>query len=109
MYESPIKVIFEDAQRKYEDGIYQAIQKFDIYVDRDELLKALQYDRGQYEKGLADAARHGHWTHERLASTTGGTYPVIRCSVCKVAVPIFGSFPYCPNCGAKMDESEEEK
>ena len=57
----------------------------------------------------ADVAlvRHGRWMHERLASTTGGTYPISRCSECQNAMPFVWDAPYCPNCGAKMDEVDE--
>ena len=54
MYESPIKIITEQIKTNYEDGIFRAIQNIGINVDREELLKALEYDRGQYEKGFDD-------------------------------------------------------
>ena len=62
MYESPIK-IFESAidslskslVKDKEDAIVLAIhQQLGVDVDRGELLRALQYDRFQYEKGYAD-------------------------------------------------------
>ena len=53
-YESPIEVIYKDIQRRMESGILKAVQECNIHVDRDELIRALQYDRGQYEKGYAD-------------------------------------------------------
>lgn len=31
-----------------------AVQRVGVNVDKDELIKALQYDRGQYDKGYAD-------------------------------------------------------
>lgn len=55
MYESPIKIIIGQIKTNYEDAIYRTIQNFRINVDREELLKALEYDRGQYEKGYNDA------------------------------------------------------
>lgn len=54
-YKSPIEVMMSDAQLKFENGVYEAVQNVDIHVDRDELIKALQYDRQQYEKGWNDA------------------------------------------------------
>lgn len=54
-YKSPIEAIWKEAQLRFEDGVYQAVQGVDIHVDRDELIKALQYDRQQYEKGWHDA------------------------------------------------------
>ena len=50
-----------------------------------------------------EPVKHGHWTKEALASTSGGTYDVVRCSVCKDQIPLWKT-NYCPNCGAKMDE-----
>ena len=53
----------------------------------------------------ADVApvRHGRWTHERLPSTSGGSYAVVRCSACEYQYPM-AETRYCPNCGAKMDD-----
>lgn len=59
MYESPIEMIMEDIQtqivKQQENDIYQAVQKYGIVVDKEELIKALQYDREQYTKGYKDA------------------------------------------------------
>ena len=54
MYESPIKIITGKIQTQIDDEIYRAVQNVGINVDREELLKALEYDRGQYEKGFDD-------------------------------------------------------
>ena len=54
MYESPIKIITGNIQTQIDDEIYRAVQNVGINVDREELLKALEYDRGQYEKGFDD-------------------------------------------------------
>ena len=48
---------------------------------------------------------HGHWKHEHLASTSGGTYEVIRCSECGWAYPMFET-AYCPCCGTDMRPRE---
>ena len=53
-YQSPIDVIMGQMNTSYENGIYKAVQNAGVYVDKNELLKALQYDRGQYQKGYAD-------------------------------------------------------
>ena len=55
MWESPVNVIYGEMQTQIEGDIYKAIQNVGIDVDKEELLKALQYDRHQYEKGYADA------------------------------------------------------
>ena len=57
MYKSPIEII-HDIQSglvmQTEDGILKAICKVGINVDRNELIRALEYDRDQYAKGYAD-------------------------------------------------------
>lgn len=53
-YQSPINVIMGQMSMAYENGIWQAIQKVGMNIDQSELLKALQYDRGQYQKGYTD-------------------------------------------------------
>lgn len=57
-YESPISLIYENAQRQMqiqlENGVYSAVQNVGIDVNKDELIKALQYDRQQYDKGYSD-------------------------------------------------------
>lgn len=55
MYQSPIEIIFKDMETKIENAIIQAVQNVDIRVDKEELIRALQYDRDQYEKGRRDA------------------------------------------------------
>lgn len=53
-YQSPIDVIMGQMNISYENGICKAVQNAGVNVDKNELLKALQYDRGQYQKGYAD-------------------------------------------------------
>lgn len=50
-YKSPIEIIYGQMQAKMEGDIYKAVQSYDIKVDKEELLKALEYDRAQYDKG----------------------------------------------------------
>ena len=58
MYKSPIKIITGQIKTNYEDEIFRAIQNVGINVDREELLKALEYDRGQYEEGFREGEKH---------------------------------------------------
>jgi len=53
-WESPIDGIISNIQTRYEDGVIKAVQSVGFNVNKEELAKALQYDRGQYEKGRAD-------------------------------------------------------
>ena len=57
-YESPIRVThagdFMWEVVKNEDIMVMETVKMHVDVDKDELLRALAYDRGQYEKGYKD-------------------------------------------------------
>lgn len=86
MYESPIKVFQGNLEMQFEGEILKAVQRADITVDRDELIRALRYDREQYQKGFDDARK--------------GAVPVMRCKDCKhkgwVQEPCHGkSVDYC--------------
>ena len=59
MYESPIELfktepIVEQIQSQFDDMVYRGVVRAGVTVDKDELIRALQYDRQQYEKGYAD-------------------------------------------------------
>ena len=68
MYKSPIDVYITNIQtqllEQQENQIYQAIQKCGVNVDEVELIKALNYDRNQYQKGYNDAVKE--FTNELL-------------------------------------------
>lgn len=76
-WESPIDAMFSDMEMKLEGEVFRAVQRVGITVDKDELLKALEYDRGQYEKGYADA----------MAT-------IVRCEDCKY----YSEIPQTYNC-----------
>ena len=74
MYKSPIEIIYGQMQTQMEGDIFRAVQSYFPNVDKDELLRALQYDRDQYHKGYADGKRDAmeelvrckdckHWKH----------------------------------------------
>ena len=54
MYKSPIEVITEQINMQIENEVYKAVGNVGINIDREELLSALDYDRGQYTKGYKD-------------------------------------------------------
>ena len=54
MYKSPIDLIVGQMNIQFEGEVCKAVQNVGVDVDKDELLKALQYDRGQYQKGYND-------------------------------------------------------
>jgi len=53
-YKSPIDLIVNQMNMSFENEIFKAVQNVGVSVDKDELLKALQYDREQYQKGFSD-------------------------------------------------------
>lgn len=55
MYKSPIKVIQGELETQLEGEILKAVHRVGVTVDRDELIRALRYDREQYQKGFDDA------------------------------------------------------
>lgn len=115
MYEPPIKLIMGEMQTQFEENCMRAVQSYDFDVDKNELVKALEYDRNQYEKGYADGRHdavevvHGEWISLTECANAG-----VYCSVCnkKVWKEDYAlcnkknklRSNYCPHCGAKMDE-----
>lgn len=65
MYNSPIKIIYEEIARKrqvqMENDVLKVVQSYNIQVDKEELLKALKYDREQYKKGYQDGLNADKW------------------------------------------------
>ena len=70
MYQSPIEILTSDFELFVENEVYKAVQGVNVNVDKGELLRALQYDREQYEKGYADG----------IADARG---ELVRCKDCK--------------------------
>lgn len=70
MYKSPIEMLYKQ-RTEVDNMIYRAVLDVGVVVDKDELLKALEYDRGQYEKGYADALARDD------------VVEVVRCMDCK--------------------------
>ena len=60
MWESPINIleiqepIIEQFNKEREEMVFSQIWKIGIEVDKEELVKALMYDRNQYDKGYKD-------------------------------------------------------
>lgn len=102
-YRSPIDICVGQWEMTMENEIYKAVQRVDIQVDRDELIKALRYDRDQYNKGYADAVKEhrrptGHWKmifHD-------GNFKWIECSCCGHDIKSFNKLPnFCEECGSE--------
>jgi len=69
MYESPIEIIERATTFDLDSEIIKAVKSYGINVNKEQLVRALRYDREQYEKGYADAKA------EQLE--------IIRCKDCK--------------------------
>lgn len=58
MYESPIRLLVQQLEtnirEQQEKQIFEAVQKCGVDVNREELIKALAYDRAQYAQGYSD-------------------------------------------------------
>lgn len=78
MYESPIQMISEDIIKdivKKQDGVLlEAVHRVGFDVNKEELEKALLYDRNQWERGYADGKMDGY--HLRDSE-------IVRCKDCK--------------------------
>lgn len=107
MYESPIEIVFpeygnlfKEVQRKNEEEMMTCIQvETGLVIDKEELIRALRYDRDQYEKGYADGKKsvnHGRWKTIVIHDTY-----CFQCSACNSIYN--GDTQYCPHCGTKMD------
>ena len=79
MYDPPVKITFDEAKFfSIDNEIFQCIQNANVDVDRDELLRALKYDRDQYNKGYVDGradaiAELMQWIKACPAMKKGGT------------------------------------
>ena len=99
MYESPVNLytMADEIQKRVNDEteqyIYEYVRNICVTVDKDELFKALKYDRDQYAKGYADGKRdqQSYWID------TDGMY---ACANCGGESGIMSN--YCPDCGCKM-------
>lgn len=111
-YESPIQTILSDMRLEYEENVVRVVQDVGFDVNKEELAKALSYDRGQYEKGYADAKaeysrQHGEWIYKTFDDETGISNSYF-CSCCNY--PLTGIYnSYCAVCGSDMRSKAGEK
>ena len=63
-YESPLQLIYNELGQRIEksiaDNAVRVVQEYGFNVDRDELIKALRYDRGQYDVGYLKGYDKGY-------------------------------------------------
>jgi hypothetical protein len=112
MYKSPIDIIYGQLETQLEGEIMKAVYKYDINIDKDELIRLLNNDRDQYNKGYADgrsdAVIHGMWQKYTDYFTKRQTGWI--CTNCSAVTYDLsnGDTPFCPHCGAMMDLMDEE-
>lgn len=99
-YESPIRVIAGEITTKVEDSIMTVVQSYGVEVDKAELMKALQYDRAQYEKGFEDGKNYRYCE---------GVKPYFddnrwHCGECSIVIGRYWKF--CQFCGQKIGWEE---
>ena len=111
-YESPITRIqnqlLEEMVKKEEDQFMCEVRQTIGYnIDKAELIKALNYDREQYDKGYYDGCRDGEMRGYQRAENEkrkGYWFDVgslsCRCSEC--GCKNNRESKYCPECGAYM-------
>lgn len=113
-YESPIEIITSQMRISIEQAIsgevVKAVQKVGINVDKAELLRALAYDRGQYDKGYADgkAARHEKSEPIRMHYKEDKYRDVYLCPTCKDNGLNYEQ-KYCAECGQAIEWEGGEK
>ena len=54
MYKSPIETFQTEIKTQFENDCLKAVQSCGFIVNKEELIKALNYDRKQYDKGYSD-------------------------------------------------------
>ena len=64
MYKPPIELLCQEMETRIENEIFTAIQNVGVFVYKEELIRALQYDRNQYDKGYQDAVESIVSCHE---------------------------------------------
>ena len=109
-YQSPIEVTMSqmrfEQEKRLEGEVFKAIQDIGVTVDKDELIKALQYDRDQYCRGFidgytgdidkmrqevkADTVRQMQ-TEIETRCLEGGIYPAfVKSTIAKIAEEMIG-------------------
>lgn len=84
-YKSPIEIAYDwsnNVMKQTEDSVINAVYKIGVHVDKDELIKAMAYDREQYkagyEDGLTDARADAipvEWIKQQIEKVKNGYRP----------------------------------
>ena len=102
-WQSPIEIMMGQMQTKIDGDIMKAVQSYGINVNEAELIKAINYDRNQFEKGYISGKTEK--TSEWIKDDFTG---IVECQKCRHVAPIditSGEYEYshfCPGCGSFM-------
>ena len=61
MYNQIVKIFETERQLVYENEVLKAVWNIGVDVNKEELLKALKYDRDQYNEGYQDGLNADKW------------------------------------------------
>lgn len=86
MYESPIHVFQGQLQMQLEGEVLKAVQRIHVDVDKEELIRALIYDRDQYSKGFRDGTPKWIPVTDRLPEEWVAVLVWSKCGFCETAV-----------------------
>ena len=111
-YKSPIEIMQAATVYELEGEVMRATVNVGVHVDKEELIKALAYDRDQYIKGYKDAkAKYkrpcGEWSLRRTIKRGGYPEHELVCSECGAVrnIRVGETFPvFCERCGADNTE-----
>ena len=101
--EDMIKVLENERECVSRDCEYDCA-KCDLVLPREQILETYNDLLEMLSKEEAKSKRHGHWT-DRAKSILG--LPTEACSEC-AEWSVGYKKDYCPHCGAKMDEVQNE-
>lgn len=107
-YESPITIIAGQVETKFENDCMSMIQSYGIDINKDELIKALMYDRDQYRKGYEAGVRSVRTPAYWIAERTDYSHYDYTCSNCGASSHYYKSL-YCHRCGARMTDVVQDE
>lgn len=61
LFESPVHDVIKQMSEEKENYIYQCVADIGVNIDKEELIRALKYDRDQYDKGYEDGKQANQW------------------------------------------------
>ena len=101
MWESPIQMITDDIVKditqKQDDCLVEYVHRVGFDVDKEELAKALAYDRDQYEKGFRDGREDRDDEIVRCKDCAKNSF-----TKCPMAIGWQSDYDYC-SCGERKE------